>query len=86
MKGVDFEGSTFDLIKPVDMTDEQCGSLPAMKGVTEDGYPYILVAFQPSIHDLASLQEGGKLFLKVLGNSFAPVALYTMDGLGNINQ
>lgn len=85
MHGVKFEGATFDLVKPNDMTDEQCNSLPAAAGIDCNGFPYILTAFKPNIDDMKALQEGRPLFLKVIGTSFSPVALYTLDENGNIN-
>lgn len=85
MKGVHFEGATFDLVKPENMTDDECGSLPAMSGTTEDGYPYILVAFKPSPEDIKAMINDGKLFLRVLGTQFAPVVLFTIDSEGIIN-
>lgn len=85
MKGTNFVGATFDLVKPSDMTDEQCYSLPATTGTTEDGFPYILVAFEPSPEDIIALNNGGKLFVRVLGQQFAPLALFTVDENGLMN-
>ena len=85
MHGVKFEGATFDLVKPANMKDEECYSLPATVGVDTNGFPFILTAFMPNIDDLKALQEGRPLFLKVIGTTFAPVALYTLDENGNIN-
>lgn len=79
MYPVNFEGSNFNLVKPENMTDEQCGGLPAMRGVDENGFEYILVAFKPNFEDLKALQEGRELFVKVLGTKFAPIALFTVD-------
>jgi len=85
MRGVKFEGATFDLVKPKDMTDEQCLPLPAMRGVDANGFPFILTAFEPNHEDLKALQEGRPLFLKVIGNAFPPVALFTCDENGEGN-
>lgn len=85
MKGTQFPGWTFDLVKPADMTDEQCSSLPATKGTTQDGFPYILTAFKPSKEDLETLNSGGLVYLQVLGQQFAPVALFTVDKDNNTN-
>lgn len=85
MKGTDFEGSTFNLVKPENMAENQCDSLPATSGVDVDGFPFILVAFEPSAQDIMAFETGGKLFLKVMGTSFAPVSLFTIDDKGNVN-
>ena len=85
MKGTDFEGSTFNLVKPEDMTEEQCYSMPATSGTTSDGYPYILVAFKPSPEDIKAMLDGGSVFMRVLGQQFAPVSLFTIDTEGNVN-
>lgn len=85
MHGVKFEGATFDLVKPEDMTDEQCTSLPAARGVDQEGFPYILTAFMPNHDDLKALNEGRPLFLKVIGQSFPPVSLFTCDENGKGN-
>lgn len=85
MYPVNFEGSNFNLVKPENMTDEQCMGLPAMRGVDSNGFNFILVAFKPNYEDLKALQEGRELYLKVIGNRFAPVALYTVDENGNGN-
>ena len=85
MKGIKFEGATFDLIKPNNMTDEQCNSLPATRGVDNNGFEYILTAFQPSEEDIKAFNEGRPLYLKVIGTSFAPVSLYTLNENGEGN-
>jgi len=85
MRGTDFEGSTLELGKPENMTDEQWSSLRATTGTDDSGFPYILTAFKPSPEDLQALIDGRPLFLKVLGTQFAPVALYTLDEHGNLN-
>lgn len=85
MKGTDFEGSTFDLVKPSDMTDEQCTPLRAASGTDNEGFSFILVAFKPSPEDLQAMIDGRPVFMKVLGQSFAPVSLYTLDENDNVN-
>lgn len=85
MHGVNFEGATFDLLKPDNMTDEQCLSLPAHKGIDANGFPFILTAFMPNHEDLKALNEGRPLYLKVIGTTFQPVALFTCDENGEGN-
>ena len=86
MRAIKFPGSTFDLVKPKDMTDEQCFSLPAADGIDQNGHHYFLVAFEPNYEDLKALQEGRPLYLKVVGQIFQPVALFTLDENGNCNE
>lgn len=85
MYPIDFEGANTNLVKPENMTDEQCYSLPAFRGEDENGFKFTLVAFKPNYEDLRALQEGRPLYLKVLGEGFAPVALFTLDENGNAN-
>ena len=85
MKGIKFPGATFDLVKPEGWTDEQCSSLPAARGVTDTNMPYILTAFKPSKEDIEAINRGEPIYLQVLGTTFAPVALYTVDERGNCN-
>lgn len=85
MHGIKFDGCNIELGKPDGMTDEQCFSLPAMKGIDPNGFPYILTAFAPNKEDLIALQDGRPLYLKVVGTQFPPVALFTLDEDGNGN-
>ena len=87
MKGAQFPGWTFDLVKPESMTDEECYSLPATRGTDNNNYPYILTAFKPSPEDLEALNrvELELVYLKVLGTQFAPVALFTVNENGECN-
>ena len=85
MRPIKFEGVNTDLVKPKDMTDEQCMSLPAEKNIDNEGNHYFLTAWLPNKEDLEALQRGTPLFLKVLGQSHPPIAMYTVDekGIGN---
>ena len=85
MNPVDFKGSNIDLVKPANMTDEQCYGMRAEKGVDENNFHYFKVAYMPNVDDLKALNEGRPLFLKVLGTKFAPVSLFTFDENGNGN-
>lgn len=83
MNGVDFPGSNFELVKPEDMTDEQCNSLPAYRGTDEQGFNFIMVAFKPSEKELEALNNGQLVYLKVIGTLFPPVAIFTVDENNN---
>jgi hypothetical protein len=85
MKGTKFPRATFDLIKPDNMTGEQCNSLPATRGIDANGFNYILTAFKPSEDDIEAIKRGELVYLKVLGTVFSPVALFTLDEEGNCN-
>jgi hypothetical protein len=85
MYPTDFEGSNTNLTKPSDMTDEQCFSLPAEKNVDSQGFPYFLTAWMPNKEDVEALVAGRPLFLKVIGQGFPPVALFTVDENGEGN-
>lgn len=76
MHPTDFEGSNITIGKPKSMTDEQCYPIRAMTGVDEAGFPYIVTAFVPNYDDIKALQEGRPLYLKVIGESFAPLVLF----------
>jgi len=81
----DFEGTNIDLVKPENMTDEECYGMRAQKGVDGNGFPFFMVAYKPNAEDMKALQEGRPLFVKVIGNSFAPISLFTFDENGNGN-
>lgn len=86
MTPTDFEGANINLVKPENMTDEQCGSLPAFRGQDENGFTFNLVAFKPSAEDLEAFKEGRPLYVKVLGENFAPIALFTVNEKGEANN
>lgn len=86
MHPVDFKGTNIVLSKPEDMTDEQCLPLKAMKAATEDGLPYFVTGWKPNKDDLDVLNAGGILYLQVVGNGFPPVALFTVNDNGEIND
>lgn len=79
MMPVDFEGSNIILTKPKDMTDEQCMSVHAYKGVDDESIPFLLTVWQPSKEDIDAINAGRPICLKICGQSMPPVALYTVD-------
>lgn len=82
---IKFEGANVDLAKPDNMTDEQCMTLPAEKNIDLGGFPYYLTAWMPNKEDMEAMNAGRPLFLKVLGLSHPPVALFTVDDKGEGN-
>lgn len=89
MNFIDFEDANITLNKPVNMTDEQCQSVRAYKGADVDNFPYFLVKIMPSKEDLATLNAGDGIYLKVVCDNtmpgFPPVALFTMNDNGEAN-
>jgi hypothetical protein len=85
MMTVNFEGANTLLTKPGDMTDEQCHSTPAYRGVDSNGFDFTLVVFQPNHEDVKAINEGRPILLKVIGKGFPPVALYTCNEKGEAN-
>jgi hypothetical protein len=85
MMAIDFDEANITLGKPRNMTDEQCMSVRAYHGVDSDGFPFFLTVWQPSKEDIEAIKAGHPIALKVLGNSFPPVALYTVDSNGEPN-
>lgn len=82
---IDFEGSNLTLVKPANMTDEQCASLFAYKGVDNDGFGFILTVWQPSKEDIEAVKAGRPICVKVVSESFPPMAIYTTDENLNAN-
>jgi hypothetical protein len=79
MHPVKFDNANTDLVKPEDMDDDQCLSLPAEQGIDDQGFPYFLTAWQPNREDIEALKNGRPLFIKIFGNSHPPIGLFTVD-------
>lgn len=79
MIAIDFEGTNVELTRPTDMTDEQCSSVRAYKGVDQDGINFLLTAWKPNKEDIEAINAGRPIMLKVAGLGFPPVCLYTYD-------
>lgn len=85
MKPVNFEGSNQIFTTPKGMTTDQCGNLHAFKGLTDDGFPYILTCWQPSEKDIEAIINGQPVVVQVISTSFAPMSLWTMNEDGTAN-
>lgn len=83
---IDFAGTNLTLRKPDGMTDEQCMEISAYRGTDSDGYSFILTAWQPNFDDVKAINEGRPIFLKILGKSFQPAAVFTTDEDFNVNN
>lgn len=85
MLPIDFEGSNLTLTKAENMTDEECASLKAFRGLDLDGNPFICTCWQPSKEDIDAIKEGRPIWISTAGHSFAPMCVYTRDNLNNAN-
>ena len=86
MLPIDFEGTNITLGKPADMTDEECSSVRAYRGNDNNGFPFFLLAFQPSYEDIQAINAGRPIMLKVVSARMPPVAMYTYDQNFNSNE
>lgn len=77
MKPVKFKEANVEIGKPVDMTDEQCGALPAFKGVDRDGFPVIVSCWEVSPSEMNRIRESGKIWLVVIGETTPPAHIAT---------
>lgn len=79
MLPIDFEGSNLTLNKPENMTDEECMSIQAYRGIDKESVPFICTCWQPSKEDIEAIAAGRPIWVSTLGHSFAPMSIYTMD-------
>lgn len=86
MHPVNLHGMNVDLVKPADMTDEQCTSMKALHDIDNDGFPFFLTAWMPNKEDLEALNAGRPLLVKVIGKTTPPIALWTYDENGECNS
>lgn len=85
MNPVPFEGSV-QIGKPQNMTDDQCSSIYAMRGIDENGFPYFLTAWKPNYEDLQALNRGEPVFIKTISAGLPPMAVFTFDEHGTCND
>jgi len=76
MTPIKFEGANVILTRPEDITDEQCGSVHALRGTDEDGLPFVMTAWEPTPEEVLAIQAGAPIYLKVCGISMPPVSLF----------
>jgi hypothetical protein len=80
-----FPEANIVLTKPKSMTDEQCMSIPAFKGVDDAGFPFFMVAYTPSYEDIQAIKAGMPICVKVLGTGFPPINVFTVAENGEPN-
>jgi hypothetical protein len=101
MLAVEFEGSV-EIKKPPSMTDEECaglqiyqatqedpGKVPqfAMAGIQKDPpYPFTITHWKPSKEDLEAMNAGRGIWVHFLSHVVFPMAVFTLDEAGEINQ
>ena len=68
MKAIKFKQQNITFTKPVSMTDEECGSLPAFRG---DGQ--IISCWQMSLKDRLHALFTGRMWLSIHGEVQPPV-------------
>jgi hypothetical protein len=101
MLAQNFEGAR-EIGKPKGMTDEECGGLPifqlhspkaeeapqfVMAGVVEGPpYPFTLTHWKPSKEDLEAMNAGRGFWVRFLTHTVYPMAVFTLNEAGEINQ
>ena len=74
MKPCDFPQTNITLTAPED-AENLVAPIKAFKGETPEGHPQFITCFEVSDEDRALLEAEGKLWVYVLGESFAPIML-----------
>lgn len=72
MKAKGFPEQNITFTKPQDMTDEECGSLPAYRGEGQ-----IISCWEVTPEDLERIKETGVIWLYVVGAGQPPVYIGT---------
>ncbi len=79
MLPVDFPDANITLNKPASWKDEDCLPMRAYKGLDRSGLPCIITVWLPSLEDVQAINEGRPIIMKTIGETIAPVMLYTQD-------
>lgn len=78
MEACNFPESNKLMGPPEGMTEDQCRTIFAYSGEMEDGNSVVITCFKPTKKELEDLQNGGRLWMIVLGNTMSPVKLTTV--------
>ena len=100
MLPINFEGA-HEIKKPESMTDEDCSSLAILQGFTDrpgnlppaviqdvvqgTNWPYTLSCWQPSREDIAAINAGQPVWVRILSHQVHPIELLTTNEKGEIN-
>ena len=55
-------------------------------GTDTDKFPFFLTAWKPNKEDLEALNRGEPIYVKTVANGLPPMALFTIDQNGEVNQ
>lgn len=79
MKPVEFKWMNRIYTSPENWTekDGDCGDLPVFVGKDSLNHDIIISAWRPSEEDLKRLNNGGHLYVQVVGGMLPPIALFT---------
>lgn len=69
------------LTKPKEWSEDDCQDIHALKQEDEKLGPSYIVAFQPSQADIFAVMNGEKIYVRVSGGLFPPMAVFTLDPL-----
>ena len=82
-----FEGCNRRYEKPKEWTDEQCEGVDAMEFTNQEtGGQIIRTLWKPNVDDLKAINEGRGIVLDLHIPFMVPVAVFTIDENGNINE
>ena len=88
MLPVRIEGCTRVLGAPSDWQPEDngpcCGL--AIRDETIDGLPYMTSAWEPMPGDITAIEAGGRIMLRLVGNSHPPVAVWVEARTASTNE
>jgi hypothetical protein len=85
MQAIKFEGA-IEIEKPEGMSDEQCTSVWALKGIDAGGFIFWVQLWQPSYEDIQAINRGEPIVVKILSKNLAPMLLFTVDENGESNH
>jgi hypothetical protein len=54
--------------------------------IDADQFPFFLTAWKPNKEDLEALNRGEPIYVKTVANGLPPMALFTLDESGEVNQ
>lgn len=56
------------------------------ESIDADKFPFFLTAWVPNKEDLEALNRGEPIYVKTVANGLPPMALFTIDEKGEVNQ
>lgn len=80
-----FEGSK-EIKRPESMTDDQCMSVWAIQGTDTHGFYFFIEAWKPSYEDIQAINRGEPIYIKIVHNVLPPIAMFTLDEKGEVNE